>query len=159
MNPIEFWKYITKPVTPIPGDIELKAVQWHFFHFGISFILCWLISSVVMVCLWQEIAQQLKDWIYIGTGILLSIYFIYSELSQVKINKVSEESIKDYENNGGILLIPDKWEELKDAATDMNQYMSCWVFSLWALGLHIWSFIVLGVILIVYYLTIKCARP
>jgi len=50
-------------------------------------------------------------------------YCLYIYLFRIiagKINKVSEESIKDYENNGGILLSPINGK-IKDAATDMNQ--------------------------------------
>ena len=187
MNPIKFWEYICRVVVPIPGDIELRAGQWHFFHFGISFLITLFIGSV----LWLITDSNIY---YLIVAVVVFGVFIWYEYSQAGIDKeISNKAylrfiydfkatmyvgddcntyitikpgikrffikVNDTDVRRSYLLYDSKWIELRDILTVLNQYASCWLVPLWAYGHYTWAIAVFGVILAIYYLTIKWAKP
>jgi len=89
-----FFKYILRPVQPVPGDIELKAVQWHFFHFAVSFIITLFIGSIF------EWITNMKDGYTIAAGVLFA-YFLVEEIKTARYNPRIDFELLLYKDDFG----------------------------------------------------------
>lgn len=129
----DFYKHITRRVTPDWHDIFYYAFQHHLEHVGISLLLT--------LCLVYPLS-------IFGSGAPL-----LASVSVIILFLIAKN------RQGNIPLWKKSIRELKDTFTDLNQYMVTFVLSYMLMGEYFLSFLILMLIAIIYVLTYKWTKP